>query len=76
MTTRRFQPGDRVRLTGRYLRSTGQYLGPEGQSRWEVIPCACELCASGRFVATNEPARAPYDGARHFAASNLERASR
>lgn len=28
--------GDRVRLTGKYLRSTGQATGPEGLSRWTV----------------------------------------
>jgi len=32
-----FNIGDRVRLTGAFLRSTGQIVGGEGQKRWTVM---------------------------------------
>lgn len=32
----KFAVGDRVRLTGKFLRSTGQIAGGEGQSVWTV----------------------------------------
>jgi hypothetical protein len=53
--SKRFIVGDRVRLTGAFLRSTGQIAGGEGQSTWTVQPCPCRLCADGRFVLTNQP---------------------
>lgn len=43
-----FEPGDRVRLTGVFLKNTGQRAGGEEQSRWTVRACDCGLCASGR----------------------------
>lgn len=60
-----------VRLTGKYLRSTGQQRGQEGTKRFELQECTCELCASGSFVATTEPS---YDGEcfRHLAKGNIE----
>lgn len=50
---RSFAVGDRVRLTGRFLRSTGQFTGPEGQSRWIVQACPCALCKSGDYPHLN-----------------------
>lgn len=84
-TTPRFAVGDRVRLTGAFLRSTGQFAGGEGQSVWTVTACPCSLCADGRFVLTNEPrqddgtftpeeiAREPHLKFRHINAANLQR---
>ena len=67
-----FAVGSRVRLTGAFLRSTGQYTGPEPQSVWTVQECSCGLCRDGRFVATDETS---YDGEgqRHIAAANLQK---
>lgn len=48
-------PGTKVRLTAYFLKCTGQITGSAGSDRWIVQACACELCASGDFVATNEP---------------------
>ena len=67
----------RVRLTGEFLRNTGQIAGGDGQSRWNVRPCACGLCAGGDFVAVDEhslfwdPAE-PETTWRHFRRENLE----
>ena len=48
-------PGARVRLTGIYLKNTGQQRGGEGASVWTV------LGSSGRdFVVVNEPADTSY----------------
>lgn len=47
-------PGTRVRLTGAFLRSTGQIAGGEGTRVWTVAACGCGLCAFGDFVAVNE----------------------
>ena len=67
-------PGTRVRLTGTFLRSTGQLAGGEGASKWTIVACDCALCADRtpgwRFVAVDEPG---FDGGqRHFNAANLE----
>jgi hypothetical protein len=72
-------PGTRVRLTGYFLKATGQQAGGEGHKRWTVMPCGCELCRSGRFVAIDEPATDFYDDVppeqrpkwRHVAIGNL-----
>ncbi len=53
-TEKRFTPGDRVRLTGEFLRNTGMQLGQEGFSVWIVQECSCKLCSSGLFILTNE----------------------
>jgi hypothetical protein len=65
------KPGDRVRLTGAFLRSTGQHTGPEGLSRWRVVQCDCGLCRRGGFTAVDEQGE---HGPRHIATANLERA--
>lgn len=80
-----FNAGDRVRLTGAFLRSTGQIRGGEGHSRWIVqAHPGCRLCADG-FVLTDQPRSTPEDFTeaeyaadpllkfRHINASNLEK---
>ncbi len=77
--------GTKVRLTGIFLKNTGQIAGGEGQSKWLIVACSCSLCKQGDFVAVNEPHLcqkdprgyedlAPEDRPkwRHFAAGNLE----
>jgi hypothetical protein len=48
-------PGTKVRLSGKFLRNTGQIAGGEGQSVWTVQECSCPGCKDGYLVATNEP---------------------
>ena len=59
--TKKFPPGSRVRLTGKFLRSTGQFLGSEGVSRWTVQDCDCPACRRGDLVAVNQPHRCQED---------------
>jgi hypothetical protein len=69
-----FKTGERVRLTRTFLRNTGQFSGREPLSVWTIQTCECELCKTGRFVATDQVD--PEDGtARHISAGNLERAT-
>ncbi len=81
---KRFEVGNKVRLTGAFLRSTGQIAGGEGRSVWTVQACKCRLCADGRFVLTDqrsmegmfteeEIAREPHLAYRHINAANLVR---
>lgn len=46
--------GARVKLTGVFLKNTGQRVGGEGEARWTVVACDCSMCAGGRFVALDE----------------------
>ena len=65
--------GARVRLTGKFLASTGQIAGGEGQKIWKVRACACGLCETGRFICVNQ--RTVFDNEhrwRHIAIGNLE----
>lgn len=74
--------GLRVRMTGYFLRATGQHKGPDGASRWLVVACDCGLCSRGEICAVNEPAYdygqwddIPVDQRpkwRHIALANLE----
>lgn len=85
MKSKRFTIGDTVRLTGAFLKSTGQQAGGEGQSKWIVQACPCRSCATGTVVLTNEPrqddgmftaeeiAREPHLKYRHIAVGNLVR---
>lgn len=69
-----FKTGERVRLTAKFLRNTGQFTGREPLSVWTIQTCKCELCKTGRFVATDQID--PEDGtARHINSGNLERAT-
>lgn len=68
------EPGTRVRLTGDFLRSTGQQAGGEGQSKWTVAACDCRLCTqSGPFLAVDEPHYDTPNRNRHFNYHNLEK---
>jgi len=65
------KPGDAVRLTGEFLRNTGQAArGEEGRKRWTVVACNCGLCKLGGFVAVDETSFT--GGRRHVSMSNLE----
>jgi len=82
------EPGTKVRLTGVFLRNTGQMTGDEGRKRWTVQSCECGLCKCGKpgFVAVDEPHQAALDPKgyedvppekrakmlRHVACGNLE----
>ena len=46
--------GARVKLTGVFLKNTGQRAGGEGAKVWTVIAHACSMCESGRYVAVDE----------------------
>ncbi len=56
MTTKKafraFAIGDRVKLTGKFLRSTGQHSGGEGQSVWTITG----FSNGGAWAITDEPA--------------------
>ncbi len=72
--TESFPPGSVVRLTGRFLRNTGQYVGQEGQSTWTVVPCECGLCRGGGHIAVDQ--KDYTGGQRHIMIGNLEKARR
>jgi hypothetical protein len=65
--------GTPVRLTGSYLRSTGQVTGGEGSSRWKLEgSCSCGCIARaepGSIIAVNEPADPMWFTAEELAAS-------
>lgn len=44
-----FQAGDKVRLSARFLRSSGQIVGGEGSSRWTILEI------QGDHAVVNEP---------------------
>ena len=67
--------GSRVRLTGDFLRNTGQIAGADTQSVWVIVACDCGLCESGDFVATNEPSYFSTSKSRHINKGNLEKCS-
>lgn len=75
---KRLEPGQTIRLTGKFLASTGQTRGGESMAKWTVLACSCGLCAGGRMVCTNEP-RELYEDEdptvlqyRHIARANVE----
>ena len=69
-----YRSGERVRLTAKFLRNTGQHMGQEPLSVWTIQACECDLCKTGRFIATDQID--PEDGTlRHINLSNLEPAS-
>lgn len=59
-TPAKYPPGTQVKLTGKFLRSTGQGVGSEGQKRWTVQPCSCGLCKRGGHIRTDEPMTVDY----------------
>jgi hypothetical protein len=46
--------GDQVKLTGQFLKTTGQKRGGEGGKKWTVVACDCGLCASRDYIAVDE----------------------
>jgi hypothetical protein len=58
----RIQVGDAVRLTGKFLRNTGQQRGPEGQKRWKVIGI------TGDWAIVDEPSDLSYFAPEEIAA--------
>lgn len=48
--------GDKVKLTGKFLRSTGQIAGPEGSSTWTVLSIDGEKARAydDRMVTTDQ----------------------
>lgn len=78
-------PGTTVKLSGKFLKNTGQHLGHAGLDRWVVQECPCSGCKNGQLVATNEEKSAdalsmftkeelrdmPYLKMRHIARANL-----
>jgi hypothetical protein len=50
--------GTKVRLTGKFLQSTGQQVGGEGTSHWLTVDCGKDsdcTCDPHHLVAVNEP---------------------
>lgn len=74
---RQLEPGDRVKLTGQFLRSTGQATGGEGRKVWTVVSCTCGLCKRETHVAVDEFMPFEDDDGnpmrRHFHQENLYR---
>jgi len=73
-----FKSGDKVQMTGKFLRSTGQYTGKDAHGKWLVV------AVQGSMVLVNESAVTDYYTAdemkadpslqyRRINASNLER---
>ena len=61
-------PGSIVRLTGYFLRATGQAVGEEGTKRWPVLApgeCgfpSCGMCVRGTHAVIIEEISAPHVG--------------
>lgn len=77
-------PGDKIKLTGVFLKNSGQRKGGEGSTVWTVKDCHCPLCTIGAFVCTDakltgdwftpeEIAKEPWIVFRHFDAQNVYR---
>jgi hypothetical protein len=60
--------GDSFRFTDRAIYS----MPGARDGRWTRVECSCGLCASGRFVSSDE-ADICYGGQRHFARAGIER---
>lgn len=70
------EPGDRVKLTGTFLRNTGQVVGGEGRKVWTVVECGCGLCARTHVAVDDFMTFLDDDGnplRRHFHCGNLQR---
>jgi hypothetical protein len=48
----KLQIGDRVKLTGKFLKNTGQRTGSAGLSEWTIVG----FWSEGRMALVNEPA--------------------
>jgi hypothetical protein len=74
---RGFKPGDKIKVTAKFLQSTGQITGSDAHGRWTVVPHpGCGMCSSGDFVAVDEKSAYDQTQQRHFAASNIMHASK
>jgi predicted ABC-type transport system involved in lysophospholipase L1 biosynthesis ATPase subunit len=62
-----FKVGDRVQLTGQFLRSTGQVAGGEGQKVW-TVKAVKTYKTSPAVVIVDEPAITDYFSAEELAA--------
>lgn len=62
-----FAPGTKVRFHGRFLKSTGQQAGGEGQKVFTVVECGCAGCKDAAWptVAVDER-RYGYDEPGYF----------
>ena len=69
-----FTVGDRVRLTGQFLRSTGHYTGHDAHTTWTVM--GVDTLPGLTLVAIDEPSFAPTERYRRINAANLILASR
>lgn len=49
------RPGAVVMYTGKALRAFGTRVGDEGQARFVIVACACDLCQLGRHVCVERP---------------------
>lgn len=79
--------GTKVRMTAKYLASTGQGRGSEGMSRWTVTDCVsgsidglpegspCSMCRGGEHACTDEPALAASDPAGYEDLTEAQRKS-
>jgi len=86
--SKKFNVGDKVRLTGAFLRSTGQFTGDEPRKVWKVVFVRDGKYGSSDIVAVDEPRedlsywtkeeldRNPELKFRHIAAGNLQLAGR
>ncbi len=54
-----FKAGDRVQLTGKFLRSTGQIAGSEGQKKW-TVKGVHTIEHGSAFVIVDEPSITDY----------------
>jgi hypothetical protein len=66
-------PGQRVRLTGQFLRSTGQFTGQDAHSTWTVLSLDSFACSLGTttFVEVDERSCDMPDRNRRINAANL-----
>lgn len=61
---RDFAIGDRVKLTGKFLRNTGQHTGSEGTRVWTITGFAND----GRWAITDQPSDTSYYTSEEMAA--------
>jgi len=51
LINRQFEPGDRVRYSGRHMRQTGV----RSSDVWTALACDCRQCASGEWLLIDRP---------------------
>ncbi len=50
-----FKVGDKIRLTGKFLRSTGQYTGHDAHRTWTVLRVEEGKYGSSDFLTVDQP---------------------